>query len=231
MCGRYTLYKSEELVNRFNIDQKDFDELYDQLKKRYNVSPSQVMPAVVQKDDSHNGLDMMRWGYMPVWAKDPRDVFKYKTFNARSEEIFEKRTWKDAIRHRRCLIPANGFYEWKATDTGKQPYFIHPKDQDLFAFAGIWGTWADTDGRKWGTYSILTTSPNKEMRDIHTRMPVIVRPADEARWLDSDSTEPEDIADIMNPYQDDALEIYEVSRDVNTSRIDQDTLVLPLNSQ
>lgn len=231
MCGRYTLYQTEEFRDRYKVDQQEVNELLDQLKKRYNISPSQILPTIRQDDKKQNHIDMMRWGYMPFWAKEPKDVFKYKTFNARSEGIFEKRTWKDAIISRRCLVPSTGFYEWKKTDTGKQPYFIRPKDQEVFSFAGIWGSWKDAEGLEWHTYSIITTTPNKDMTGIHDRMPVILHPDEEDLWLDLANDNPDDIAQLMRPYEDRKLEIYEVSRDVNTSRIDAETLVLPINSK
>ncbi len=231
MCGRYTLYQTGELSDRFKVDQKETEALYEDLKQRYNISPTQILPTVVEKDDKRH-LELMRWGFMPVWAKKPGDVFKYKTFNARSEEIFDKATWKNAIRHSRCLVPSNGFYEWRDTPTGKQPFFIRPKDQELFAFAGLYRTWKDpADGMEWGTYSIITTSPNQEMESIHKRMPVILKPKDETRWLEPANDSPESIADLMQPYDDGMLEIVEVSRAVNTSRTDNDTLIHPLNSQ
>jgi putative SOS response-associated peptidase YedK len=128
-------------------------------------------------------------------------------------------------------VPANGFYEWKqGGDGGKQPYFIHPTDQDLFAFAGLYGSWKDQDGNEWETYSIITTTPNREMQDIHTRMPVILHPDDEGRWLDQSNDSPDDIADMLRPYEDGKLEIFQVSREVNANRVDNDTLVTPLNS-
>jgi putative SOS response-associated peptidase YedK len=170
----------------------------------------------------------MKWGFLPTWAKDPNDTFKYKTFNARAEDIFEKPTWRSAIRHTRCLIPANGFYEWQALKDGKQPYFIHPKDQQLFAFAGIYNIWKNDQGEELDTYSIITTSPNKEMSEIHNRMPVILHPKNEKQWLDTSNDTPESIVDLLKPYDNGLLEMYKVSRDVNTGRVDNENLIHPL---
>lgn len=230
MCGRYTLYEVDDLPDRFEVDPAELAALKDELKERYNISPTQLLPTITADSDKRH-VQIMRWGYMPHWAKDPKSVFKYKTFNARSEEIFDKPTWKGAIRYHRCLVPSNGFYEWKAVADGKQPYFIHPKDQELFAFAGLFGTWRDVEGMEWSTFSIITTTPNAEMADIHTRMPVILHPGDEDRWLDPTNDNPNDIADLMRPYEDGMLEIWPVSREVNTSRVDNATLIGPLNSK
>lgn len=230
MCGRYALYQTEELAERFDIDEDEFDDIQNELRPRYNVAPEQVMPVVVEREGKHH-LELMQWGFMPVWAKDERDVFKYKTFNARAEGIFDKVTWKRAIRSTRCLVPGNGFYEWRDTANGKQPYFIHPKDDDLFAFAGIYRDWRNKQGEEYGTYSIITTAANAQVEPIHNRMPVILRPDSEATWLDPATNEHEALAPLMAPYPDGMLDIYPVSRDVNTSRIDADTLVMPINSK
>lgn len=230
MCGRYSLYTTDKLGDRFHLEDADIAEITDDLKERYNIGPSQIVPAIIE-DESKRRIELMRWGFLPRWAKDTKTVFKYKTFNARAEDIFNKPTWKNAIRHTRCLIPANGFYEWRASPSGKQPFFIHPKDQQLFSFAGVYGAWTDEEGNEWDTCSIVTTNPNKDMESIHDRMPVILEPADEERWLNPDNETPETIAGLMQPYPDGMLEIYPVSREVNTTRIDKDTLVLPVNSK
>jgi putative SOS response-associated peptidase YedK len=230
MCGRYTLYEIDRLSDRFKLRPEEVNNITQSVKKRYNIAPSQLVPTVVERDSGRR-LEIMQWGFMPVWAKDTSSVFKYRTFNARSEDIFAKPLWKNAIRHSRCLVPANGFYEWKATPTGKQPYFIRPQNEQLFAFAGVYSTWKNADGLPVGTYSIVTTSANKDMEPIHNRMPVILHPGQEDAWLDPGLDEPGVLEDIMHPYEDGELELYEVSRDVNTSRVDTETLVAPLNSQ
>ena len=230
MCGRYALYETDELSERFGFDTDEFDEVRAEVKPRYNVAPEQIMPVVIERDSSRH-LVLMQWGFMPVWAKDERDVFKYKTFNARSEGIFDKVTWKYAIRNNRCLIPGNGFYEWRDTPGGKQPYYIHPQDEDLFAFAGIYRNWRNKDGEEFGTYSIITTAANRQMENIHNRMPVILHRDREDAWLDPANDSQETLEALMSPYVDGQLDIYPVSKDVNTSRVDSNTLVLPINSK
>lgn len=229
MCGRYALHQPHELKARFKLPQKDIDARREYLRERYNIRPSQLLPAIVKRG-ARRHLELMLWGFVPRWAKNPKVVIKYRTFNARSEEVFDRLTWKDAIRYNRCLVPATGFYEWLETPTGKLPFFIHPKDQELFAFAGVYGSWHDSKGKEWQTYSILTTAPNKDVADIHDRMPVILQPADEDRWLDPANDTPESIADLLRPYDDGQLEVYRVSPSVNTARVDKDRLIRPIKA-
>lgn len=215
MCGRYTLYDFEEL----NDEYAKLGEFT--LTPNYNVAPSQMMPVV-----SSNGLEMMRWGLIPKWAKDEK--IGYRFFNARSESVFEKPIWKSVITKRRCLVPANGFYEWQKQPGGKQPFYIHPKHQNLFMFAGVWEIWKH-DNREWHTYSILTTTPNKETRSVHDRMPVILHKDDEEQWLAADRRE--DVEPLLLPYEDDGLEMFAVSKNVNVAKANDDSLIAPLNSQ
>ena len=225
MCGRYTLFQTEQLRERFALA----NGLPKGVKPRYNIGPTQMEPVIIDRNGTPSA-ELMKWGFVPRWAKDTNSIFRYKTFTARSEGIFDKAMWKKAIRYSRCLVPANGFYEWKTIDGGKQPYFIRPKDQELFAFAGLYGTWQDPEGVDWGTYSIITTEPNKDMRGIHNRMPVILRPEDEAIWLDSSLDDMNTIYDLTRPYPDGDLLIHEVSKDVNTIKVDEARLVLPINA-
>lgn len=169
----------------------------------------------------------MQWGFIPFWSKDPTKG--PRPINTRSETVFDSRLWIGAIRHSRCLVPTRGFYEWKAVNEKlKTPYFIRPKDQTLFSFAGIYSTWNDVEGRPLYTFSILTTSPNKDMKPIHDRMPVILHPDQEAIWLDRRVDEREVLLEIMKPYEDGKLEIIRVSDDVNSPRNNDDHLVQPV---
>jgi putative SOS response-associated peptidase YedK len=215
MCGRYTLHTTDELEDRYRV------EVSDAIRANYNVAPSQTMPVITQ-----DGLRMMRWGLIPKWAKDEK--IGYKLINARSETVFEKPMWKGIIKQRRCLIPANGFYEWQKSGKEKQPFYIHLKDDSIFSFAGLWETW-EHKGKTWETYSILTTTPNNEMESIHDRMPVILHKDDEAHWLAADSQE--DIEVLLRPYTNGKLETYEVSSDVNTIKLNNNTLIGAINSK
>ena len=215
MCGRYTLFNLRELEAEYALPD-DFT-----FEPQYNVAPTQTMPVVTQ-----DGVELMRWGLIPMWARDEK--IGYRLINARSETVFEKPIWKAVITRRKCLIPANGFYEWQKEDGGKQPFYIYPKDQKLFMFAGVWDVWKH-NGREWHTYSILTTQANKEMENIHDRMPVILRKVDWQQWLEADRQE--DIEPLLAPYKDGGLDLFPVSKEVNVVRTNKDTLILPINSK
>lgn len=215
MCGRYTLYSTDELEDRYRVG------VSDAIRANYNVAPSQTMPVITSE-----GLEMMRWGLIPPWAKD--DKIGYNMINARSETIFEKATWKKPVLNRRCLIPANGFYEWQKQADKKQPFYIHFPSDEIFSFAGIWETWKH-DGKETHTYSIITTRPNDEMESIHDRMPVILHKEDEAQWLAADTED--DIKVLLEPYTNGVLETYEVSKEVNTVKVNDKTLIGPMNSK
>lgn len=227
MCGRYTLHqKADNLAKRFNLAKVPAKN-----PENYNVAPGQMMP-VITEDENGRHLEIMRWGLVPQWAKDPS--IGYKLINARSESIFEKPMWRNVVKRKRAIIPADGFYEWKKpTDPKgrKQPFYIHPRQADLFGFAGIWETWKDVNGQEVKSYSIVTTEPNKEMRDIHDRMPVILHAEDEASWLSPAHNDDRAVIEaLLRPYQDNGLEIYEVSSEVNSVRNNVQGLTYPLES-
>lgn len=215
MCGRYALYDLQMLGREYRIPKGDA------IRPNYNVAPTQTMPVATER-----GLALMRWGLVPRWAKDEK--IGYRLISARSESVFEKPIWKAIIMRKKCLVPANGFYEWQRRAGGKQPFYIHPKDQELFMFAGVWESWHH-EGAWVDTYSILTTTPNREMKDIHDRMPVILHKEDWAQWLEADRRE--DIEPLLVPYEDSALECFEVSKDADVVKVNNDTLILPANSK
>lgn len=226
MSSRYTLFQIEQLRERFQIEES----LPTSLRKRYNIAPGQTAPVIVEHNRTQK-LEMMKWGFLPLSAKDTNSIFRYKTFNAKSENVFDKNTWKEAIRSSRCLVPSNGFYEWRTTATGKQPFFIRPKDQGLFSFAGIYSSWQDLEGFEWGTFSIITTTSNKEMRTIHDRMPIILHPNDEAIWLDPSISDAGILYDFMRSYPNDMLLINEVSQEVNTIKVDNARLMTRISTK
>ena len=231
MCGRYTLHqKTDAIATRFNLAT-----IPGVISPNYNVAPGQTMP-IITEDEQGRHLEFMKWGLVPVWAKDPK--MGYKLINARSESIFEKPMWRSVIKRKRAIVPADGFYEWKKladqsskSKVAKQPYFIHPKQTDLFGFAGVWETWKDANGQELKTYSIITTEPNKEMCAVHDRMPVILHKEDEASWLSPDHNDDRStIESLLRPYEDDGLDMYKVSVDVNAVQNNTNKLIYPLEA-
>jgi putative SOS response-associated peptidase YedK len=206
MCGRYEL-SNAKLDSKF----RGYEHNFVDLQPNFNVAPTQVMP-VATNVDGHKQLELMHWGIPRMIGPD-----KVKEIiNTRSDKAFE-RFWGSTVRSKRCLVPATGFFEWKTDKNGKQPFYIHPTDQTLFAFAGIWSEWTTKEGEKMKTYSIMTTEPNKVMADIHNRMPVILHEEDYDTWL-AETEDREIIEPLLRPYEDNALEAYEVSRAVNNVR-------------
>jgi putative SOS response-associated peptidase YedK len=220
MCGRYTLTKSEnDVAKRFNIATKPKEHL----RPNYNVAPTQTMPVITEDEEGKRKLEFMKWGIPRFLGKD----LVKELINTRSDKAFGG-FWRKTVCNHRCLVPANGFYEWKTTKEGKTPYLIHPKDEDLYAFAGIWDTWKSEDGHEIKTYSIMTSDPNKEMKAIHTRMPVILHHEDETAWLKPSNDTQETLEKLLFPSEDNRLEIYEVSRDVNNVRNNNKELLQPV---
>jgi putative SOS response-associated peptidase YedK len=213
MCGRYTLFETKDLGPRFNLATKSPGFVS---KDNYNVAPRQRLPIVYQKDDARN-LELMQWGFLPAWSKDPAK--DRRPINTRAESVFNSPMWRGAVSHYRCLVPARGFYEWQVTPTGhKTPYYIYPKDQKLFAFAGLYSVFKDVEDMALYSFSIITTTPNKEMAKVHDRMPVILLPDQETVWLGAEAGDQTTLAGLLGPYPDQMLNIYKVSEDVNSPR-------------
>ena len=174
MCGRFALYSSFQAI-------KDYADLLNEIGEidvNYNVAPGQEIPIIIS-ENQRNILKSCKWGFIPFWAKD--EAVGNKLINTRGETIAEKPSFKFAFQQRRCLIPANGFYEWRKDD--KQPFYINLKDRELFSFAGIWEIWESPAGKQIFSCSIITTSPNEELKSIHHRMPVILQKEQEETWL------------------------------------------------
>lgn len=223
MAERYALFQIEKLRDRFQLPQG----VPAGVKRSYNISPTQL-GAVILNHDGTNMLQRMKWGFIPATAKDNNSVFRYKTYLAKSEGILNKPTWQDSIRHSRCLVPANGYYEWLQTPDGKLPSYIHPTDQDLFAFAGIYSSWTDPQGETWGTYAIVTTLHDRGPKQPLQR-PVILRPDDEAEWLNSDAIDVNTLYDLLRPISEDQLRIYRVTPDVRNVKTNSDQLIQPIS--
>src|SRR5947209_3785240 len=174
MCGRYRLTRADRLAEKFDA------ELVEELHPRYNIAPTQPVP-VVRANGSRRGITSMRWGLIPNWAKDAST----SQINARSETLLEKPAFKESFERRRCLIPADGFYEWKRSGKSKQPFHFGMTDDSLFAFAGIWDRWRSPQGPTVESCAILTTGANELLRDVHDRMPVILKPEKYQEWLEA----------------------------------------------
>jgi putative SOS response-associated peptidase YedK len=218
MCGRYTLSTpAGRLAEEFQLDEGSVD-----LTPSYNVAPTQEVAAVLEEEGKRR-LEMLRWGLIPSWADDPE--IGARMINARSETAAEKPSFRSAFRRRRCLIAADGFYEWKRENGGKQPYYFHMQEGRPFAFAGLWESW-DKGGGALRTCTILTTRANSVLEGIHDRMPVILPSGAYDLWLDPDADR-EQLADLLIPYPGDDLETYPVSRFVNSPRNNDERCIEP----
>jgi putative SOS response-associated peptidase YedK len=217
MCGRYSLTKAEEreFAVRFGIE--EFSET--RLVPRFNIAPSQDVPVVIQ-EDGHNVLRSFKWGLIPSWAKDLKKT--RPTINARIETIAEKPFFNSAIKNRRCLIPADGFFEWPVDSQSGQkiPTYIHLVGRPLFAFAGLWDQWTTPDGEALKTCTIITMPASLFMQPIHDRMPAILTASDEVSWLNPAETDVSKLLSLLVAPGDNALASYPVSRMVNSPRID-----------
>lgn len=205
MCGRYSLFADPlEVMERFGLEELSFD-----WQPRYNIAPGQLIPVIIA-ERGRKRIGQLRWGLVPSWAKD--DKSGYKMINARSETLTEKPAFRTLFVRKRCIIPADGFYEWKKTEKGKQPMRIMMQDGSLFAFAGLYDTWTGPDGQKLSTCTIITTKPNELVSDIHDRMPVILRsPQDEQIWLDRERYDADLLESLLVPYDGQRMKAYPVS--------------------
>ena len=221
MCGRYTQTKSGEAIARtFNLATPPDPQ------PRYNISPTQPISAIAQTNEDRE-YRIFQWGLVPSWSKDPS--IGSRMINARSETVAEKPSFRAAFKRRRCLVLADGFYEWQRTGGKKQPYYIQVKDQEMFGFAGLWETWESGDGSHLESCTILTTEPNGLMETIHNRMPVILHPEDFDLWLDPSLQDGQHLQHLLRPYEDEAMAAYAVSTVVNNPRNERPECVEPMD--
>ena len=214
MCGRYTLHSSAQEIAR--VFEAQLTAGLEALEPRYNIAPTMAAP-VVRVADTGRVIELMRWGLIPHWSREP--TTPYSTFNARGEDAAGKASYRGPMRYRRCLVPVDGFYEWQKGGGGdggggKQPYLVQLTDERPFALAGLWDVWGD----ELQSYTILTTRANDAMAPIHPRMPVVIRPADYARWLDPGVQTPAAVADLLAPPPSGLMKLTAVSRYVNNAR-------------
>ena len=220
MCGRFTLIAPKAMLEAlFGL------ELAGELSPRYNIAPSQPVAAVRAGEGGARELTLLQWGLIPSWAKDP--AIGSRMINARAETAAEKPSFRAAMKRRRCLIPASGFYEWARVGAAKQPFFIRMKEGRPFALAGLWEQWCGEDGSEFETCAILTTSPNEMAAKIHPRMPVIIAPGDYGRWMDPANEKPGTLEPLLRPYPAGEMEAHTVSRHVNNPRNDEPACIEP----
>ncbi|WHY22626.1 SOS response-associated peptidase [Bacillus halotolerans] len=221
MCGRFTLFSEfDDIIEQFNIDQFLPEGEY---HPSYNVAPSQNILTIIN-DGSNNRLGKLRWGLIPPWAKDEK--IGYKMINARAETLSEKPSFRKPLVSKRCIIPADSFYEWKRLDPKtKIPMRIKLKSSNLFAFAGLYEKWNTPQGNPLYTCTIITTKPNELMENIHDRMPVILTDENEKEWLNPKNTDPDYLQSLLQPYDADDMEAYQVSSLVNSPKNNSPELI------
>jgi putative SOS response-associated peptidase YedK len=222
MCGRFTLKTPvETLAEVFELPTAP------ELPPRFNIAPSEAVAAVrVAGAEPLRELALLRWGLVPPWADVPK--VGSRMINARAETVATNGAFRAAFRRRRCLVPADGFYEWQRQERAKQPFYIHMRDDAPFAFAGLWEVWEGKDGTVLETCTVITTEPNELMQPIHNRMPVILDRADYARWLDPRMNDPESLKAFLRPYPPEKMAAYPVSRLVNSPSNDAPECLAPL---
>jgi putative SOS response-associated peptidase YedK len=223
MCGRYIIASPPEVLRRlFGYgEQPNFP-------ARYNVAPTQPVPVVILENGVRQ-FRLMRWGFLPAWVTDPRKFTL--VINARSETIFEKPSFRNAVKRRRCLLPADGYYEWQASHAGKRPFFIHRSDGEPVAFAGVAETWVGPNGEEMDTVAIVTAAARPDMAALHHRVPVTIELKNFERWLDGNAMEIEEIAALMVAPPEGAFIWHEVLPVVNRVANDGPELILPMSAE
>lgn len=208
MCGRFALIVDASVLADVFEAEPPLD-----LESRYNIAPTQTVPIIRRGSKSGREFASARWGLIPSWAKDAK--MGARMINARAETVAEKPSFRSAVKSRRCLVPASGFYEWVKTDGAKQPHFIRFEDGRPFAFAGLWERWSPGDAGPVDTCTIITTTPNELMEELHNRMPVILPPTLFDEWLDPTPLAPERLTDILVPHSAEGMQAYPVNTYVN----------------
>ncbi len=222
MCGRFTLHLPIEILEQI------FESLIIRdIQPRYNIAPTQQVAAVRAYPDGTVHLEHLKWGLIPSWAKDPS--IGSRMINARSETVAEKPAFRSALKNRRCIIPANGFYEWQSVGGKKKPLYVRLKDNIPMMFAGLWDHWKAMDGNVIESCTIVTTTANSLIKPLHDRMPVILEAKDIDIWLDLHVTDPEQLNPLFKSFPSEKMEMYPVSDSVNSPRNDASECIVPLN--
>lgn len=228
MCGRFTLSASPEVL----VAELGLEEPLPPIGPRYNVAPSQMVAAVRRHPETGSRrLHLLRWGLIPGWAKDP--AIGNRLINARAETVAGKPAFRRAFQQRRCLVVADGFYEWQRVPGGerrrsKQPFLVRRRDGRPFAFAGLWERWRPAEGEPVESCSVITTDSNPLVAELHDRMPVILDPRDYDLWLDPEETDPDRLAVLLRPCPEEWLESFPVGRLVNDPRCDERRCIEPV---
>ena len=222
MCGRYTLHVDKEALSRqFGLD-------FGEVAPRYNLAPTERIRFVFSNASEQRQAGFARWGLVPHWSKTGST--EKPLFNARSETVLEKPTFKSACARGRCLIPASGWYEWSRTEGGtKQPYHLKPKEGSVLAFAGLFDVWRGEDEKPLVSCTVLTTAASDGLTWLHERMPVVLGYDDYDRWLDRSTPDIADLTELLVPYPADELEVYPVSPKVNRAGVDESGLLEPVS--
>ena len=223
MCGRFIILDPEMIIRKYNIEKKPAFTF----TPRYNIAPSQEVPIVGR--DTANRLELMKWGLIPFWAKDPE--IGNRLINARAETLAEKPSFKTSLKSKRCLVPTSGFYEWKEIGGRKTPFLIKLKDTPLFSFAGLYDIWLDAQKNEIKTFTIITTTANSFLTPIHDRMPVILDANNENIWLNNAIKDIPQLLPLLKPYPDETMEMYPVSPAVNNPKTDSPELIQPIHSR
>lgn len=224
MCGRFTLFEPDKVLSKeFGVSSLP------PLPSRYNIAPSQQI-ATVRAVPAGGGREFafLRWGLIPHWAQDP--TIGNRMINARAETVAEKPAFRSAFRHRRCLIPASGFYEWRKEERRKQPYYIRRQDKHPFAFAGLWELWKEPDGSPIESCTLITTNANELIAQVHDRMPVILPPAAYDLWLDTEIQDRDRLLPLLLSYPAGEMESYPVGFLVNDPKMDDRKCIAHLPS-
>jgi putative SOS response-associated peptidase YedK len=225
MCGRYSLTANlEQLQGRFSFTGEDLE-----LGPRYNVAPTQSVLVVTNNGEAKNRAEFMHWGLVPSWAKDMS--IGNRMINARGETLAEKSSFRRALQKRRCLVLADGFYEWQGTGKSKTPMYVALKSREPFGMAGLWEAWKMPSGDWLHSCTIITTTPNSLMEPIHNRMPVILSREIEATWLDPELDDSTFLTNLLQPYPSDEMQTYPVSRLVNSPANDTPECIAPAEPQ
>ena len=225
MCGRITAtFEFSDIRVRWNLD-RDLPKY----TPRFNIAPEQISPTipVIVRHKGGNECRLMHWGLIPAWAKDP--TIGNRMINARAETLTEKPAFKHLVGSRRCIIPADGFYEWRKEGKRKVPMWVHLRNREAFGLAGLWDAWRKPEDGKVESFTIITTEPNELVRPIHNRMPAILSPEDEEHWLDASRTTFAKARSLLKPYPEELMDAHDVSPIVNSAKYDGPECIQPVS--